>query len=428
MKMYRNSLESQHPHLLAEWYYALNAPLTPIDVKPHSDKIVWWICGEGHVWQAKISNRTSGTGCPYCAVNLYVSGKTDLESAYPEVAKEWHPTRNGNLKPSKISAKSNKYAWWQCERGHEWHTKINNRVSNNTGCPYCSGNRIIQGETDLLSQHPEIAKQWHPKKNGSLTPADVSCKSNRYAWWICNKGHEWKTKIYHRTDGRGCPYCAGLIAIPGENDLETVNPILAAEWNYSKNAGLSPQDVTPRSHKKVWWKCVYGHEWISSISDRSAGRGCPICSGRKLIAGINDLDTVFPELAQEWYYPRNQGKQPTDFAPYSNHYAYWQCEHGHIWRAKINNRANGTGCPFCNQNRLIPEKTSLAVINPVLAAQWHPTKNGERTPHNVSAYCNDKAWWICDKGHEWEAAVASRSYGSGCPICKGLKKKRNKLI
>ena len=253
---------------------------------------------------------------------------------------------------------------------------------------------------------------------------------NRYVWWICEDKHVWKTKVYHRTDGRGCPYCAGLLAISGETDLGTVNPILAAEWNYPKNDGngLTPQNVTSRSHKKIWWKCTCGYEWIASVTDRSAGRGCPVCAGRIRIPGVNDLATIFPELAKEWYYPNNHGKKPSDFAPYSNHYAWWQCEHGHIWKTKINNRANGTGCPYCNQNRLIPEKTSLAVINPVLAAQWHPVKNGERTPFNTSTYCNDKFWWRCEEGHEWDATVASRSYGNGCPRCNGRKRRKQKLI
>jgi len=200
----QHSLEALFPHLCLEWHVELNAPLTPTDVKPHSDRLVWWQCERGHIWQARISNRTSGTKCPFCAGNFVITGETDLESLYPEKAKQWHPVKNIGLHPSEISAKSNKYAWWLCEYGHEWRTKINNRTSNDTDCPYCAGNRVIHGKTDLFSQHPEIATQWHPKMNGTLTPTDVSFKSNRYVWWLCEKGHEWRTKVYHRTDGRGC--------------------------------------------------------------------------------------------------------------------------------------------------------------------------------------------------------------------------------
>lgn len=411
-----NTIKQQ---LFDEWYYELNVPLTPADVKSHSDISVWWICSRGHIWQARVSNRTSGTGCPFCAGNRYISGETDLQSTYPEIARQWHPTMNENVKPSEISAKSNIYAWWICERGHEWRTKINNRTSNRTGCPFCSGNRVIKGETDLASQYPEVAVQWHPEKNGTLTPDEVSVKSNCYAWWRCSRGHEWRTKIYHRTDGNGCPYCSGQQAIVGETDLGTKNPVLAADWNNVKNGELMPQNVTAHSHKKVWWKCSCGHEWCASVGDRSAGRGCPICSGRQLMEGVNDFATIFPELAAEWYFPKNNGKYSKEYAPHSNKYAYWICEHGHIWRAQINNRANGTGCPFCNQSKLIPEKTSLAVINPVLAAQWHPIKNDGLTVYQVSAFCNDKAWWRCENGHEWDATVSNRSNGKGCPYCFG---------
>ena len=350
-----NITQEHHIHILEELSYELNAPLVPDSIKPFSDMVVWWKCkrNPNHIWQARVSNRSSGSGCPFCAGNLVYTGETDLETLFPEVAKQWHPTKNGDLdKPSEISAKSNKYAWWQCSRGHEWYTKINNRTSNKTGCPYCSKNRVIKGETDLLSQYPEIAKQWHPVLNGLLFPDEVSTKSNKYAWWICSKGHEWETKIYHRTDGRGCPYCAGLLAIIGETDLSTVNPILAAEWNYSENGDLKPQNVTAHSHKKVWWQCMHGHVWNASVTDRSAGRGCPVCSGRIRIVGVNDFAAIFPDLTREWYHPKNNGKQPCEFAPYSNHYAYWQCEHdqNHIWKTKINNRANGTND---NSNRTL---------------------------------------------------------------------------
>ena len=344
---------------------------------------------------------------------------SNLMIEYPSIASEWHPDKNGTLKPSDVKPKSNKRIWWKCKLGHEWESKINNRTVNLTGCPYCSGNLPIKGETDLVTTYPKIAEQWNKLKNGNLTPYEVTAKSNRYIWWSCSGGHEWQSKVYHRTDGRGCPYCAGLKVIPNQNDLATLFPILVDEWHKSKNGNLQPSDVTSKSHIKVWWMCNKGHEYEASVQMRTRGEGCPVCAGRIIIPGENDLETYSKEIAQEWHPSKNNDKRPSDYAPHSNAYAWWKCSKGHEWKTQINNRTNGRGCPFCNQNRLIPEKTSLSAINPLLASQWHPTKNGSRTPENTSAFCNDKLWWLCNDKHEWVATVASRSYGNGCPYCSG---------
>ena len=69
--------------------------------------------------------------------------------------------------------------------------------------------------------------------------------------------------------------------MPGHNDLQSVNPALAKEWNYEKNNGLTPMVVMPNSGKKVWWKCSKGHEWQARVADRNKGRGCPICKKTK---------------------------------------------------------------------------------------------------------------------------------------------------
>ena len=90
-------------------------------------------------------------------------------------------------------------------------------------------------------------------------------------------GHEWQASIANRNKGRGCPYCSGKKVLPGYNDLQTVNPALANEWNYEKNTGVRPIDVTPNSNKKAWWICSNGHEWEAKINNRNNGNGCPIC-------------------------------------------------------------------------------------------------------------------------------------------------------
>ena len=79
------------------------------------------------------------------------------------------------------------------------------------------------------------------------------------------------------------------------NSLAEVHPELVLEWS-EKNLPLTPDSITFGSNKKVWWKGACGHEWETSVKARSNGEKCPICSGARVVAGINDLATLEPLL------------------------------------------------------------------------------------------------------------------------------------
>ena len=198
----------------------------------------------------------------------------------PETAKEWNYEKNGNLKPEYVSANSGKTVWWKCQKGHEWKSTVDNR-NKGYGCPYCANKKVLKGYNDLGTTNPILAMEWNYERNGNLKPEDVSANSKQKVWWKCNSGHEWQAVISSRNTGCRCPYCAGKDVVEGYNDLQTINPVLAKEWNYEKNTGLTPADITPNSHKKVWWKCLQGHEWQATIKNRNKGRGCPICAKEK---------------------------------------------------------------------------------------------------------------------------------------------------
>lgn len=147
----------------------------------------------------------------------------------------------------------------------------------------------------------ELLTQWHPDKNGDLTPDKITSGSQKKVWWRCNQGHEWNAQPYERAKrGTGCPYCAGKRILPGM-DLATKYPCLSKQWHPLWNGELSPEAVLPGSHRSVWWKCCKGHEWRATINSRVNGRGCPICTGRMVRAGENDLVTVYPVLAAQWH-------------------------------------------------------------------------------------------------------------------------------
>jgi len=131
----------------------------------------------------------------------------NLLDAYPNIANEWHPRLNAKS-PCDVTAHSHQHAWWVCNCGHEWKAVINNRTSNGTTCPYCSG-RLPTKETSLGAAFPDLVAEWHPTKN-KLTPYEVTPFSHKSVWWRCKTGHEWKSLVSNRTNIRsGCPYCKG---------------------------------------------------------------------------------------------------------------------------------------------------------------------------------------------------------------------------
>jgi len=196
---------------------------------------------------------------------------------------------------------NNKNLKWKClkEECEEIFETIWNSIHNDTGCPYCAGQKISLSNC-LATKNPALAKEWHPTKNGDLTPFDVTCgNSNIEIWWQClkNPKHIWKTFISNRSNGNGCPYCIGRF--PSEDyNLLIINPELCKEWNYNKN-DKTPTDYSPNANRSVWWKCLEcEHEWEALISSRNnLNSGCPECNKSK---GEKECKRVF-DLRNTYY-------------------------------------------------------------------------------------------------------------------------------
>jgi len=313
---------------------------------------------------------------------------------------------------------SNKRVWWLGKCGHELEAPVLKR-SNGADCPYCINKKVLPGYNDLATIDPEVTLQWHPTKNGDLTPQMVTAGSHKKVWWLGSCGHEWIASVYNRTFNKSsCPYCAGKKAILDYNDLTITEPELAAQWHSTKNGALLPQHITRGSRKKVWWQCERGHEWFASVKTRSRGNGCPFCSGVLPIPGETDLFSVNPFLANEWHLEKNGELTPAQISYGSGKKVWWICSAcGHEWETSVNSRTQGSGCPNCSGQQVIPGETDLVTTHPGVAAEWHPVKNGMLAPDMVTAKSSKKVWWKCDKGHEWKAMISSRVRGSGCPYC-----------
>ena len=125
--------------------------------------------------------------------------------------------------------------------------------------------------------------------------------------------------------------------------LAEARPDLAKEWNYEKNGDLKPEDVSCGSGKKVWWKLPY-------------------------------------DVSDDYQVEHLRGKH-FDFE----------------WEAAIYSRHNGkNGCPYLSGKAVWSGFNDLATINPELAAQWHPTKNGDLKPTQVTANAEKRFGGYCN--------------------------------
>lgn len=199
------SLDAVDPELAQEWHPELNGELTPTAVLPGSARLVWWLCKLHHAYQARIYSRRNGTGCPFCANRKVMLGFNDLNTKRPELAEEWHPTLNEGLTPRDVVAGAIRRVWWECPRHHTYATAVCQRTQG-TGCPYCSNKKVLPGDNDLQARFPEIASEWHPTNNGSISPSQV-LPGDQKRCWLCAFGHEQWNTAWSRIKARGCTLC-----------------------------------------------------------------------------------------------------------------------------------------------------------------------------------------------------------------------------
>lgn len=212
-----DDLGSIYPHVAQEWHPSKNGDATPADVSKYSGRKFWWLGNTcGHSWEARVANRTKNSaGCPVCTGKLVVPGVNDLATTNPELLKDWDYERN-SLEPNEISAGSTKKVWWRCGKLHLWETRPGVRTGpSRSGCPVCSGVKVISGSNDLLTVNPELASQWS-ELNGSALPSHYTAQSGYRAWWQCatHEHHTWQARIVDRNrngtrEPTNCPKCAG---------------------------------------------------------------------------------------------------------------------------------------------------------------------------------------------------------------------------
>ncbi len=391
-KTSKPSLAETHPELAAQadgW--------DPKSISAGSNKKMDWICKQGHKYIQPVDKRTNrGDGCPYCSGKSVLVGFNDVASLLPKLANEadgWNPKQ--------YTSGSGKKLPWKCELGHSWDARINQRKDGN-GCPYCSGHKVLAGFNDLKTKNPVLANQAE-----GFDPSTVTPMSSKRFSWRCKHGHTWAAIISDRSRGFGCPYCAGQKVMKGFNDLATVEPKIASEAY-----GWDPTTVTRSTDRKVQWKCKVGHRYLSRVSMRSRGNGCPVCVGKQIIVGVNDLATTDPIFAAQAY-----GWDPTTVTRGSNKKVKWKCVKGHITTTNVAAKISGHSiCAVCSGKRVQSGFNDLRTSHPELANQahgWNPTI--------VNAGSGKIVEWQCNLGHTWKAQISNRTKqkGTECPSCTG---------
>lgn len=503
----RNITET-NPEICQLWHPTKNGDLCPKQFTRGQHIKVWWKCSkvDDHEWQAAIYNMAKkksinkrGQLCPIC--NGKKAGKTNnFAYKYPEISRQWHPTKNGTLKPSDVAPYSNIPVWWRCENHPEedWYVPPGRRASGK-GCRFCA-NQAVNKSNSLATMFPKLAKQWHPTKNEELkrTPETISAASGMRVWWQCPVGidHVWITSVYSRSrNGAECPFCKNK-KVSITNNLEKLFPDIAAEWHPTKNGSLTPSGVVPGSHRSVWWQCPrsVGHIFKKRVDQRTQReQSCPQCTHQtsrpeiriyteclKLFdhvrsrykVGSKEIDIFVKEidLGIEYdgcYYHAGKEKRDRSKTKFMEEKGITiirvreeplnklsdrdvivrdnrisKADLNALMQAVIENTSSRqlrskledylVLDEFVNEDdykkyiSFLPSpfpENSLQEKNPELARQWHVEKNFPLTPFNFTEKSGKKVWWVCDKNavHEWETTIAHRSAGKGCPFCAGQK-------
>lgn len=202
--------------------------LTVINVlssKSHGCKVICR-CDCGNLYTGISANITAGKikSCGKCRYKI-------LSNKFPKISQEWDYEKNDPLTPNEVKYCSTKIVWWKCNNGHSYKAQINSKTLMNSGCPFCSGAKVLKGFNDLLTTHPNYCDEWDYTKN-IIKPTEVSRGSKKKVWWICQKGHSYNQQISTKTNqNQGCPICQNS---KGEKEVERILTNLGIKYEKQK--------------------------------------------------------------------------------------------------------------------------------------------------------------------------------------------------
>jgi predicted nucleic acid-binding Zn-ribbon protein len=427
------SFAERFPETAAEWHPILNGELTPKQVGYASNRKAWWLCSKcAHEWSAVINSRGQGAGCPECKRRTSGRKKAQpkaggsLAERFPELVPEWHTELNYPLTPDQISAHSGRRVWWRCQsHSHEWAAPVYSRT-NGSGCKQCAtisaaaAYSIPKPGQSLADRDPEIAAQWHPTLNGSLTPSDVTWRSGKSVYWQCDQGHSWQATVHNRIVARGCPQCTlwgtSVEEIRLRHELQAAGvPIDAAHGVIQTDSGKSLlcDMICPAWKVIIEFDGNYFHRQPGSLEkDRRKTRmltelGWTVIRVREALPATSKHDVLVPLFSSELVRAKTTLEKLHTLGFTASHYETYLVAES-PWATEE-----------ADAEIKRPIEHSLATERPDLAAEWDAAKNGPLTPANVTVGSGRKVWWLCPLcDHSWAAVIGSRAGGGhGCPKC-----------
>lgn len=423
-----NDLETLYPNILKEWNYEKNINL-PSTYMAKSNKKVWWKCQYGHEWEASIVNRVKGRNCPICLKEYKVSFPEKaiyyyIKKNYPNSIENY---RNELLHNKEIDIFIPSLNIGIEYDGKRWHKDIRKDLKKDKLCKELGIELIRVRETGL------------PKLNSTSVIFEINPSKDNYS-----ELEKCILEILRFINGSNIEVdiekdnerILELMHLSRKKDsLLELMPEIVNMWDYEKNGNLTPDMFTKGSEKTIWMICTEcGKSYCSKAKDiyKKHTTKCIECSYYRLIKGVNDFRTKYPNLAKEYDYEKNEKRfEDLNLGERKNKF-YWKCSKcGYEWRASIDSRINSKYCPRCasavgaktRSLNKIKKEGSLATNFPDIAKEWHPAKNGDLKPEEMTCGNKKVVWWKCSRcGNEWENSVALRTKGFGrCKKCNGKK-------
>lgn len=356
-----------------------------------------------------------------------VTDENRVTTKYPELINEWDNEKNFPLTPEEVSYGSNQYVWWKCAKcGYSWKSKVANRTMLNRGCPCCANKVVVQNVNDLASRNPALAEEWHPTKNGDLTPSMVMLGTAKKVWWLCPYGHEYEASVLHRGHGTNCPICNSgrqtsfaekaiyyyikqlypdaihrdTETLGGRMELDIYVPSIrlaieydGAFWHDTEKAKKREENKFSKC-KELGINLLRIKEKMRPLGEDTARWTIPADS-----TGHNkNLDEIIKRILEK----------------IDPKYSFWTRKTAY----PIPSITVDTERDRFKIIGALLEKEKWSQEYPLLAKEWHPTKNEKRTLDMFLRGSDEKVWWECSECHnEWQATINHRVKGTGCPVC-----------
>ena len=344
---------------------------------------------------------------------------------FPEIAREWHPTKNGKLTPNQITPSSTKKVWWLCPKGHSYFSIPKSRTGKNKhGCTYCT-KHTSEPEIRILSELKWLINEVNSRFKIDGTEIDIFLPN-------LNLGIEYDGCYFHK-DREVKDLAKNQFLLSRSIHLirvreKPLKPLSEIDLVVDINRPLEKIDlnslfkrIIPYADNKIkdkinayLNKTSFVNEWL--FKEYRSYFPSPFPE--------NSLRETNPEISNEWDYDKNYPLRPENFSHGTHHKAWWLCSKGHSYESVIYGRAGKQqqGCPYCSGNK-VGNDNNLVIKFPEIANEWHPTKNVGLLPDKVTYGSTKKVWWLCPKGHSYYQHIYSRTgkRKQGCPYCAGKK-------